>query len=88
MRLERPEGVAWLTMCRDDCLNAEDNRQVDDMETAVDLALLDPARARRPAARRRDSHPRTAGRRVFSAGINLKALHAGDISLVDFPAPP
>ena len=25
-------------MCRDDCLNAEDDRQVDDMETAVDLA--------------------------------------------------
>ncbi len=30
-------------MCRYDCLNAEDDRQVDDMETAVDLALLDPA---------------------------------------------
>lgn len=40
--LERRDGVAHLTMCRDDCLNAEDNRQVDDMETAVDLALLDP----------------------------------------------
>ena len=30
------------------------------------------------------SHPRYRGRRVFSAGINLKALHAGRISLVDF----
>ena len=30
------------------------------------------------------SHPRYRGKRVFSAGINLKALHAGSISLVDF----
>ncbi|MFC7730077.1 Clp protease/crotonase-like domain-containing protein [Actinomadura keratinilytica] len=43
VRVERRDGVAYLTMCRDDCLNAEDEQQVDDMETAVDLALLDPA---------------------------------------------
>jgi thioesterase DpgC len=30
------------------------------------------------------SHPRYAGRRVFSAGINLVDLHAGRIGLVDF----
>lgn len=30
------------------------------------------------------SHPRYRGKRVFSAGINLEALHKGDISLVDF----
>jgi (3,5-dihydroxyphenyl)acetyl-CoA 1,2-dioxygenase len=30
------------------------------------------------------SHPRYRGKRVFSAGINLKALHNGGISLVDF----
>jgi thioesterase DpgC len=30
------------------------------------------------------SHPRYRGKRVFSAGINLKALNSGDISLVDF----
>jgi (3,5-dihydroxyphenyl)acetyl-CoA 1,2-dioxygenase len=30
------------------------------------------------------SHPRYRGQRVFSAGINLKELHAGGISLVDF----
>jgi thioesterase DpgC len=71
-------------MCRDDCLNAEDNRQVDDMETAVDLALLDPAVRVGLLRGGEMSHPRYRGRRVFSAGINLKALHAGDISLVDF----
>jgi thioesterase DpgC len=84
VRLERRDGVARLTMCRDDCLNAEDNQQVEDMETAVDLALLDPAVQVGLVRGGEMSHPRYRGQRVFSAGINLKALHAGRISLVDF----
>jgi len=82
--LERIGPVARITMCRDDCLNAEDNRQVDDMETAVDLSLLDPAVRVGMVRGGEMSHPRYAGKRVFSAGINLKALHRGEISLVDF----
>jgi thioesterase DpgC len=84
VRMERRDGTARLTMCRDDCLNAEDNRQVDDMEAAVDLALLDPDVRIGLLRGGEMSHPRYRGKRVFSAGINLKALHAGDISLVDF----
>lgn len=84
VRLRRTGRVARLTMCREDCLNAEDNRQVDDMETAVDLALLDPAVSVGLLRGGEMSHPRYRGRRVFSAGINLRALHAGGISLVDF----
>ncbi|WP_084549782.1 (3,5-dihydroxyphenyl)acetyl-CoA 1,2-dioxygenase DpgC [Actinomadura rifamycini] len=84
VRLERRDGVAHLTMCRDDCLNAEDERQVDDMETAVDLALLDPSVGVGLLRGGEMSHPRYRGRRVFSAGINLKRLHAGEISLVGF----
>jgi thioesterase DpgC len=84
VRLERRDGAALLTMCRDDCLNAEDNRQVDDMETAVDLALLDPGVRVGLLRGGEMTHPRYRGRRVFSAGINLKALHNGDIGLVDF----
>jgi thioesterase DpgC len=84
VRLERRDGVARLTMCRDDCLNAEDERQVDDMETAVDLALLDPAVRVGLVRGGEMSHRRYQGRRVFSAGINLKKLSAGDISLVGF----
>ncbi|MEU0833186.1 (3,5-dihydroxyphenyl)acetyl-CoA 1,2-dioxygenase DpgC [Streptomyces sp. NPDC005969] len=84
VRLERRDGAAHLTMCRDDCLNAEDDRQVDDMETAVDLALLDP-QVRVGVLRGGEmTHPRYRGKRVFSAGINLKSLHAGGISLVGF----
>lgn len=84
VRMERRDGVAHLTMCRDDCLNAEDSQQVDDMETAVDLALLDPAVRVGVLRGGTMTHSRYRGRRVFSAGINLKALHAGEISLVDF----
>jgi (3,5-dihydroxyphenyl)acetyl-CoA 1,2-dioxygenase len=84
VRLQRTGGAARLTMCRDDCLNAEDNRHVDDMETAVDLALLDPSVEVGLVRGAAMSHPRYRGKRVFSAGINLKALHAGGISLVDF----
>ena len=84
VRLERRDGVARLTMCRDDCLNAEDNQQVDDMETAVDLALLDPAVRVALLRGGEMSHPRYRNKRVFSAGINLKSLHSGEISLVDF----
>ncbi|MET8690150.1 (3,5-dihydroxyphenyl)acetyl-CoA 1,2-dioxygenase DpgC [Streptomyces sp. NPDC004732] len=85
VRVERGEdGVARLTMCRDDRLNAEDVRQVDDMETAVDLALLDPAVRVGLVRGGEMSHPRHRGRRVFSAGINLKSLSSGDIPLVGF----
>jgi thioesterase DpgC len=84
VRMERGDGAARLTMCRDDCLNAEDNQQVEDMETAVDLALLDPAVRVGLLRGGEMRHPRYRGQRVFSAGINLKALHAGGISLVDF----
>ncbi|WUI00875.1 enoyl-CoA hydratase/isomerase family protein [Spirillospora sp. NBC_00431] len=84
VRLRRTGGAARLTMCRDDCLNAEDPRQVDDMETAVDLALLDPGVSVGLLRGGAMTHPRYRGRRVFSAGINLKELHAGGISLVDF----
>ncbi|MFI6406384.1 (3,5-dihydroxyphenyl)acetyl-CoA 1,2-dioxygenase DpgC [Streptomyces sp. NPDC050548] len=82
--VERTGAVTHLTMCRDDSLNAEDDQQVDDMETAVDLVLLDPATEVGVLRGGVMSHPRYRGRRVFSAGINLKALHGGGISLVDF----
>ncbi|MFD3656604.1 (3,5-dihydroxyphenyl)acetyl-CoA 1,2-dioxygenase DpgC [Streptomyces sp. NPDC058620] len=84
VRMERVAGAARLTMCRDDCLNAEDNQQIDDMETAVDLALLDPAVEVCLLRGGEMTHPRYRGRRVFSAGVNLKSLHGGGISLVDF----
>ncbi|MER8073191.1 (3,5-dihydroxyphenyl)acetyl-CoA 1,2-dioxygenase DpgC [Streptomyces sp. NPDC094034] len=82
--VERRGAVTHLTMCREDSLNAEDDQQVDDMETAVDLVLLDPGTEVGLLRGGVMSHPRHRGRRIFSAGINLKALHGGGISLVDF----
>lgn len=82
--VERRDGAARLTLCRDDCLNAEDERQVDDMETAVDLVLLDAQCEVGLVRGGVMSHPRYRGKRVFSAGINLKALHGGGIPLVGF----
>jgi thioesterase DpgC len=84
VRIARDRGIAYLTMCRDDCLNAEDERQVEDMETAVDLALLDPAVQAGVLRGGVMSHSRYQGRRIFSAGINLKALHSGQITLAGF----
>ncbi|WP_327132142.1 enoyl-CoA hydratase/isomerase family protein [Streptomyces sp. NBC_01343] len=82
--LERRGHTAHVTFRNADCLNAEDNRLISELETAVDLVLLDD-RIRVGVLRGgRVNHPRYAGRRVFSAGINLKDLRNGDISFVDF----
>lgn len=82
--LERKGSAAHLTINNAYCLNAEDDRLVEDMETGVDLALLDDQVRVGILRGGIMTHPRYAGRRVFSAGINLKALHAGQISFVDF----
>lgn len=84
VRLRREDGAARITLCREDSLNAEDDRQVEDMETAVDLVLLDPASEVGLLRGGPMSHPRHRGRRIFCAGINLKALHSGGISLTGF----
>lgn len=82
--IERRGNAAYLTINNPSCLNAEDDRLVEDLETAVDLALLDDDVSVGVLRGGLMNHPRYAGRRVFSAGINLKALHAGQISFVDF----
>ncbi|MFF4329118.1 (3,5-dihydroxyphenyl)acetyl-CoA 1,2-dioxygenase DpgC [Streptomyces sp. NPDC001591] len=82
--LERRGEGAHVTFRNGHCLNAEDNRLIADLETAVDVALLDD-RIRVGVLRGGPvTHPRHAGRRIFSAGINLKELHAGRISFVEF----
>ncbi|MFF9179056.1 (3,5-dihydroxyphenyl)acetyl-CoA 1,2-dioxygenase DpgC [Streptomyces sp. NPDC014793] len=82
--LERHGPAAHVTLHNLQCLNAEDDRLVDDLETAIDLVLLDD-RIRVGVLRGGVmNHPRYRGRRVFSAGINLAALHSGEISFADF----
>ncbi|MDX3090455.1 MULTISPECIES: (3,5-dihydroxyphenyl)acetyl-CoA 1,2-dioxygenase DpgC [Streptomyces] len=82
--VRRHGPAAHVTFRNGHCLNAEDNRLIADMETAVDLALLDE-RVRVGVLRGGPvDHPRYSGRRVFSAGINLKDLRNGAISYTDF----
>lgn len=77
-------GIAHLTLQNLHCLNAEDDAQVAAMETAVDLALLDDDTQVLLVRGAPMTHPRYAGRRVFSAGINLVDLGAGRISFTGF----
>lgn len=76
-------GNASLVLTRNPrFLNAEDEATLDDFEIAVDLATLDPATD--CVVLRGDvvTHPRYAGRHVFSAGINLTHLYHGKISFL------
>ncbi|WP_240136150.1 enoyl-CoA hydratase/isomerase family protein [Streptomyces sp. MUM 178J] len=82
--VERRDGVGEVTVDNARFLNAEDDLLVAALEAAVDLVLLDDGirvGVLRGAAM---THPRYAGRRVFSAGINLTRLYEGEISLIDF----
>ncbi|MGW7688993.1 (3,5-dihydroxyphenyl)acetyl-CoA 1,2-dioxygenase DpgC [Streptomyces asiaticus] len=65
-------------------LNAEDDRLIADLETAVDLVLLDDASKVGVVRGGTVDHPTYRGRRVFSAGVNLTDLRDGRISFVEF----
>ena len=82
--LERRGPAAEITFRNSRCLNAEDARLIADLETAVDLALLDDAVRVGVLRGGEVDHPRYQGRRVFSAGINLKDLRNGAIPYIDF----
>jgi thioesterase DpgC len=76
----RREGRASIvTLSNPRFLNAEDATTLDDAETAVDLALLDPATEICVLRGGRVEHPKYAGRRLFGAGINLTHLYLGRV---------
>jgi (3,5-dihydroxyphenyl)acetyl-CoA 1,2-dioxygenase len=83
-RLDRRGPGGHITITNEHCLNAEDTPLVADLETLVDLVLLAPEVHVGVLRGGVMTHPRHAGRRVFSAGINLRHLRAGSISYVDF----
>jgi len=82
--IERSDGTAHITVENGRCLNAEDDQLADDIETAVDLALLDTQVQVGVLRGGKMTHRRYRGKRVFSAGINLADLRNGRISFVDF----
>jgi thioesterase DpgC len=78
-RLERRGKASIVTMTNPRYLNAEDETTLPGLETAVDLALLDPRTEVCVLRGGVVDHPKYAGRRLFGAGINLTHLYRGKI---------
>jgi thioesterase DpgC len=77
--LGRAGKAAFVEMRHPRFLNAEDDTSLDDIELAVDLAILDPRSEVAVLRGGTIDHPRYRGKRVFSAGINLTHLYQGKI---------
>jgi thioesterase DpgC len=60
-------------------LNAEDQTTIDAMETAVDVATLDPTTDIAVLRGGPVEHPKYAGKRILGSGINLTHLYRGKI---------
>lgn len=74
------EGNASIVEMRNPrFLNAMDYAWIAPLETAVDLAILDPRTAIAVLRGSVVDNPKYAGRRIFSAGINLTNLYFGNI---------
>ncbi|HUC48572.1 MAG TPA: enoyl-CoA hydratase/isomerase family protein [Xanthobacteraceae bacterium] len=82
--VERRGRATFVTAKNPRFLNAEDNTTLDAMETAVDIAILDPATDIAVLRGGAVDHPKYAGRRLFGAGINLTHLYHGQIPFVWF----
>jgi len=84
VRLDRRGRVGLVTLQNHAFLNAEDGAWAAALETAVDLVLLDEAIEIGILRGAPATHAKYAGRRVFSAGVNLTHLYWGQISLLDY----
>ena len=78
-RIERRGKAAVVTMTNPRFLNAEDESTLVPLETAIDIALLDPQSDICVLRGGVVEHPRYAGKRLFGAGINLTHLYQGKI---------
>ena len=77
--VRRAAKASVVTMRNPRFLNAEDESTLEPLETAIDVALLDPGSDICVLRGGEVSHPRHAGRRLFGAGINLTHLYQGRI---------
>jgi len=78
-RVQREGRAAVVTMQNPRFLNAEDETTLEALETAIDLATLDPKSEICVLRGGAVEHPRYAGKRLFGAGINLTHLYQGKI---------
>ena len=78
--IERHGKASIVLMRNPRFLNAEDESTLPNVETAVDLALLDPQTEIAILRGGTVDNPKYAGRHVFCTGINLTQLYRGKIS--------
>jgi enoyl-CoA hydratase/carnithine racemase len=78
-RVERRGKAAIVTVKNPRFLNAEDDDTLDHTETAADIAILDPLSEICVLRGGLVHHPKYAGRKIFSAGINLTHIYRGKI---------
>jgi thioesterase DpgC len=84
-RLHREGRAVHLTAVNPRFLNAEDDTTLDQMEIAVDVAILDPASSIVVMRGGTVDQQKYRGRRMFGAGINLTHLYRGKIPFLWFP---
>jgi (3,5-dihydroxyphenyl)acetyl-CoA 1,2-dioxygenase len=84
VRIERHGEAAYLFAANPRYLNAEDATTLDNMEMAVDIAILDPATKIVVMRGGVVDNPKYRGQRIFGAGINLTHLYRGKIPFVWF----
>jgi len=79
-RVEARGEVGYVFMKHPRFLNAEDDETRGPLEVAIDLVLLHPGLKMGVLRGEPVEHPKYAGRRIFSSGINLTRLYHGKIS--------
>jgi thioesterase DpgC len=84
IHVHRDGVIGRVTFENHEYLNSEDDRSTAALEVAVDLVLLDDAIEVGVLRGGVSPHPKHAGRRIFSSGINLTHLYDGQISLIEF----
>jgi thioesterase DpgC len=78
-RIARQGKASVVTMSNPRHLNAEDETTLAALETAIDVATLDPQTQVCVLRGAEVEHPKYAGRKLFGAGINLTHLYQGKI---------
>ena len=83
-RVYREGRASVVTMNNPRFLNAEDESTLGPLETAIDLALLDPKSEICVLRGAAVTHSKHSGKRLFGAGINLTHLYHGRIRYLWF----
>ena len=86
--IERQGASAIMTFVNPDYLNAEDAQTVEAQELGVDICSFDAGSEVAVMRGSRIPSGKYAGRRVFSAGINLTHLYHGKIPFIWSPGRP